>query len=156
MKGFKAAKAQSWAERLFRAARRVNELATRRLEEKGVPIRPAHTALFAHIDVDGGSRLTEIARRMGVSKQAVAPLADELVSLGVLERVADPSDRRARRLCFSETPGRGLMDGLAVLQSVERELEAHLRSNDGDRLVMLLDRVLGAVERIEERTTEQS
>ena len=63
-------------------------------------IRPAHTALFPHIDLSG-TRQTALARRMGVSKQAVGQLVSELEQMGALERVPDPSDGRARLVRFA-------------------------------------------------------
>jgi hypothetical protein len=65
-----AAKDASVGQLLFRAARLFNELALDRLHaQTGHRLRPAHTALFPHIELSG-SRVTEIARRAGVSKQA--------------------------------------------------------------------------------------
>lgn len=123
-----AAKSASTAQLLFKCARLVNELALERLRlATGQALRPAHTALFPLIDLEG-TRLTEIARRAGVSKQAVAPLVDELVAMGALEKVPDPSDGRARLLRFARGPdGRsGLLAGLALLGTLEAELQAAL------------------------------
>lgn len=122
-----AAKAASTAQLLLKTARLVNAMGVHRLRAHlGVPIRQSHTALFPHIDLDGGTRLTELARRLGVSKQAAAQLVDELVKMGLLERVPDPQDGRARRICFSTAEGRTLLDGLAVLGSVESDLQSEI------------------------------
>lgn len=117
------AKAESVAQLLFKCARLLNEQALARVEQpKGTPrIRPAHTSVFPHLD-HAGTRLTELARRMGISKQAVGQLVDELEQMGAVVRVPDPSDGRAKLIRFSITPGSSLLDGLAHLQSLEREL----------------------------------
>lgn len=116
------AKRASTAQLLFRCARRVNELALERVAGRtGLPIRASHTALFPHIDLEG-TRQTELARRVGVSKQAIHQLVSELEALGVVERVADPSDRRATLVRFTNEKGRSLLDGLALLGELEREL----------------------------------
>src|ERR1700747_1273074 len=57
-------------------------------------IRPAHTAVFQHIDADG-SRLTDLAERAQITKQSMGYLVDFLEQRGYLERRSDPTDRRA-------------------------------------------------------------
>lgn len=116
-------KRASSAQLLFRCARRVNELALARVAERtGLPIRASHTTLFPHIALEG-TRQTELARRVGVSKQAIHQLVTELEAMGVLERAPDPKDRRATLVRFSAREGRTLLDGLAVLGEIEREME---------------------------------
>ena len=122
-----AAKSASVAQLLFKAARLLNERAVARLEPvPGAPrLRPAHTSLFPHIDL-GGTRLTELARRLGISKQAVAQLVDELEQMGAIERIPDPEDGRAKLIRFSRTAGRSLLDGMKHLQTIEAELAREL------------------------------
>jgi DNA-binding MarR family transcriptional regulator len=61
----------------------------------GLPeIRPAHNAIFQWLPVEG-ARVTELAERIGTTKQAVGYLVDYLETHDFLERVPDPSDRRA-------------------------------------------------------------
>lgn len=120
---------------LIRCARLFNErglaLARERLEQPSM--RAAHLALFAHIDL-AGTRSTEIARRAGVSKQAIGPLVDELVQMGLLERVADPADGRAKLVRFTEAGRQGMLRGLAVLREVEAGLAAQVGSDTFVRL----------------------
>lgn len=115
-----AAKRQSTAQLLFRVSRLTNERAIESMRKMlQMPgLRTAHTSLFPHIDHDG-TRQTVIAQRLGISKQAVAQLVDELVEMGSLERVPDPSDGRAKLVRFR--PG-VLLSGLAHLGMMEREL----------------------------------
>src|SRR5690242_3775956 len=42
--------------------------------------------------------LTELAERLGVTKQAAIKVVDEMDRAGFVERTADPKDRRAKRL----------------------------------------------------------
>lgn len=113
------------AERLFRAARRVDALALARIRAAtGVDVRPAHTALLPHLD-HHGVRITEIARLTGVTKQAIGPLVDDLERWGAVERVPDPSDRRAKLVRLRVVDGdSSLMHGLGVLHALEGELRA--------------------------------
>ncbi len=117
------AKRASTAQLLFRCARRVNEHALARISARTrLPIRASHTTLFPHIDLEG-TRQTELARRVGVSKQAIHQLVEELEALGVVERTPDPTDRRATLVRFTHAKGRSLLDGLALLGEIEREIE---------------------------------
>ena len=120
------AKRASWAQVLMRCARLVNERGLGRVRERfGVPVRPAHASLFPHIDL-GGTRLVELARRVGTSKQAVGQLVDELEQMGVLTREPDPEDGRAKLVSFTPRGRQSLLEGLAVLGEIEAELQARL------------------------------
>jgi DNA-binding MarR family transcriptional regulator len=107
---------------LFKVARLLDERALARLGAlRGQRLRRSHTQLLPHIDLDG-TRMSELAERLGVSKQAVTQLVDELESFGVVERVPDPEDARARRVCFTARGRAGFFEGLATLRELEREL----------------------------------
>jgi DNA-binding MarR family transcriptional regulator len=69
----------------------------------------AHIHITRHLAV-GGSRLTDLAASAGMSKQAMADLVDQCEAWGLVQREADPHDRRARRVVFTET-------GLAWLEA---------------------------------------
>ena len=81
------------------------------------------------------SRLAEL---LGVSKQAASRLADDMVSLGYLERMEDPGDRRRTRLRLS---ARGERIRSRALEE-SRELEAELRRRFGDTQVRHLRELL--------------
>jgi DNA-binding transcriptional ArsR family regulator len=140
-----AAKAASLAQVLFKAARLLDARGVAAVREaSGMPLRPAHTNLFPHIDLDG-TRQTELARRLGVSKQAVGQLVDELVEMGALERIRDPTDGRARLVRFVHGPDgtHGLLHGLAVLGQVEAVLRDELGPERWARLHGDLTALLG-------------
>ncbi len=58
-------------------------------------LTPAHQAVFENLD-PGGTRLTELAARAGITRQSMSELVSVLEQRGYLERRPDPSDRRAR------------------------------------------------------------
>jgi DNA-binding MarR family transcriptional regulator len=120
-------KRASMAQLLFRAARLLNERAIERARKaSGVTtLRAAHTALLPHLDFVG-IRLTDLADRLGVSKQATFELVEELVAQGMVERRDDPADGRAKLIRFSKKGERALLDGLRILGDIERELEGAL------------------------------
>ena len=115
-------KAQSTVQLLFKAARVLNESAIDRVRSRtNKPIRVAHTTLLPHIDLEG-TRLTDLASRLGVTKQAAGQLVDELVEMGMLERAPDPADARAKLVRFTKRGKAGIFEGLAVLKELEEEI----------------------------------
>jgi len=108
---------------LFKVARLLDELALERVaaRQRGPRLRRSHTSLFPHIALEG-TRITELSERLGITKQAVSQLVDDLEGLGVLARVPDAEDGRARRVVFTKLGRDGLLKGLAVLRELEQEL----------------------------------
>lgn len=116
-------KLESTLQLLFKAARLLDEEALARVARlpDHPKLRRAHTALLPHIDLDG-TRVTDLAERVGVTKQAISQLLDDLEALGVVERRPDPADARSRRVLFTERGRKGLLEGLAVLRALEADL----------------------------------
>jgi DNA-binding MarR family transcriptional regulator len=81
--------------------------------------RFAHNAVFANVPPEG-IRLTDLAERAGMSKQAMSELVADLEQLGYVRRVPDPVDRRAKIIEFT---GRGW-------QAVDAALAAFGRMED--------------------------
>jgi DNA-binding MarR family transcriptional regulator len=57
-----------------------------------------------------------------VSKQAVGPVVDEMVALGLVERSPDPADRRAKLLALTERGRAARAQALEVSAALEREI----------------------------------
>ena len=60
----------------------------------------SHIHITRHLALEG-SRLTELARRAGVSKQAMGKLVQECEAWGLVSRSDDAHDARARRIVFT-------------------------------------------------------
>jgi len=118
-----AEKRETTLQVLFKVARLLDERAIARVgQRQGAPrLRRSHTSLLPHLDL-AGTRITDLAERLGISKQAVSQLVDDLEAFGVVAREPDPDDARARRVVFTARGREGLLDGLAVLRGLEREL----------------------------------
>lgn len=100
-------------------------------------VTPAMSRLFGHM---GGQPigLSELARRLGVSRQAVHRLATEAARLGLVEFVQTPEDARVVCLQFSRA-------GWAMSTQAARdfeEVEARLRERLGTRNLNELKRLL--------------
>lgn len=79
----------------------------------------------------GGLRLTELAERLGVTKQAALKVVDEMEGHGLVERTPAPGDRRAKLLRLTE---RGEAVRRRAFAASER-MEAELRDDLGDEAV---------------------
>jgi DNA-binding MarR family transcriptional regulator len=136
---------RSTFELLFRAARLVNETAIARIQHGGVEIRIAHTALFPHITSEG-VRLTQLANKLGLTKQAIGPLVDDLERGGLVERVVDPADHRAKRIRWTERGHQAMLHGLGVLAVLEAELAKTIGKRRLGELADTLEAIICAIE----------
>lgn len=119
---------------LFRCSRLLNEQGVARAQALSPGLRISHTSLLPHIDL-AGTRLVELSKRLGISKQAVGQLVQELEEMGMVERHPDPADGRAWRVCFSEQGRRGLLQGLDQLRQMQLDMEAALGAQRMSRLL---------------------
>lgn len=74
----------------------------------------------------GGTRLTDLAEQAQVTKQTAGFLVDQLEKSGWVERVADPTDKRARLIRLSGRAERAIPVADAAIAEVTAEWEAHL------------------------------
>jgi len=93
----------------------------------------AHIHITRHLATNG-SRLTELARQAGMSKQAMGALVAQCEAWGMVERTPDPQDARARQLRFTAT-------GLAWLEAYRAavaQAELELRQAVGEEVATVL------------------
>ena len=62
----------------------------------------AHIHITRHLSPQG-DRLTDLAERAGMSKQAMADLIEQGIAWGLVQRQPDPLDRRAKRVVYTAT-----------------------------------------------------
>src|SRR5215210_534830 len=118
---------------------------SRRLrQEAGTGLSPTLTAALATIDRHGPLTPSELAARERVQRPTATRLVARLEALGVVQRAADPADRRSSLL--SVTP-----EGRALLETMRGRKDAYLAS----RLTRLdpeeraaLDRACAILERL--------
>jgi DNA-binding MarR family transcriptional regulator len=95
------------------------ELFARLAEQGHTGLQIRHGAVLPYLDEDG-IRATELARLSGRHKQIVGRLLDELEELGYVQRLPDPSDRRAK-LVMPTKRGLDLMRrGDEIVAEIER------------------------------------
>lgn len=114
--------------RLRVAAEAVHAAGYRRLAADGYDeLRPAHFALLK-FPGPHGVRPTELAAHVGLRKQALNPLLNDLESWGYLVRTGDEGDGRGRVVQLTER-------GFALVRTLRETLddvEAALRARVGD------------------------
>lgn len=88
-----------------------------------------------------GTRQSDIAKAMGLTKQAVQQLVDDLEREGVVMRVPDPADRRGKLVVFSEKGLAAQRDAVIVKRKIENEFRAALGPEKFDQLFELLKNV---------------
>lgn len=96
-------------------------------------VSAAHIHITRHL-ARGGSRLTELAERAGMTKQAMGMLVDQCEAWGLVTRAPDPLDARARQVQFTA-------DGLAWLEAFRRavaQAEAEFRAGVGAEIATVV------------------
>lgn len=110
--------------RLLLLARR--DFLTRLSEKMGETGSPSQVwsrgRLLPYIDLEG-TRSTELAKRLGISKQAVGRVVRELEEAGLLARALDEADGRAFLVTFTESGLEYLMRMHEAIRKVERDYE---------------------------------
>jgi DNA-binding MarR family transcriptional regulator len=92
-----------------------------RLAEAGyTDVRPSHDCVFRHLTPEG-VRLRDLAEASQLTPPAIGEHVDELERLGYVERVPDPSDRRAKLIRPTTRGVEFMQAGYAALAEIERE-----------------------------------
>ena len=100
-------------------------------------VTPAMHRLFAHMSTKPLG-ISELARRLAVSRQAVHQTVGAARRRGIVELVADPLDGRARKVRFTAKGTKMVRRAAQVVRGIESELEERL----GPRDLATLRRVL--------------
>ena len=108
------------------------------MEEAGyADTRIAHVNLTRNLDVEG-TRLTELARRASMSKQAMGELVEQCEAMRLVARAPDPSDGRARIITFTPLGLEWLDAFRAAVDVAESEMRKELGANTMDIVIKAL------------------
>ena len=96
-------------------------------------VSAAHVHITRHVALEG-SRLTDLALKAGMTKQAMGDLVDQCEAWGLVTRAPDPRDARGRIVRFTAT-------GLAWLQAFRdavAQADAEFRQEVGDEVATVV------------------
>lgn len=100
-------------------------------------ITPAMSRMFGQMGKEPVS-LSELARRLIVSRQAVHQLANEARKHGLVELIESPTNRRVRLLRFTLQGEVMYANGTRDLREIERQLAERIGSEDMAALLRIL------------------
>jgi DNA-binding MarR family transcriptional regulator len=107
------------------------------------PVSPTQFGLFAVLD-DEGTTVSELARRMGVTRQTVHQAVHGLVDAGLLEQAPDPGSARQRLIRRTPEGERVHRRALLVLERLERTLAERIGADAVEALRSALEAPWGA------------
>lgn len=110
---------------MFVSYRAMDDRVVAAIREAGYDVTVAQARIAQRI-ADEGSRLTDLAERAQVTKQTASLLVAALEQRGLVERVPDPSDGRARLIRFTPRGRSAALRAMEVVMGVEREWTEHL------------------------------
>jgi DNA-binding MarR family transcriptional regulator len=97
-----------------------------RLDEAGFTgLRPTHNAVLRYLDEEG-TRASELARRSGLTRQALTQIIDDLERLGYVTRRDDPTDRRAKLVVYTERGRAAFRASRTIIAELEQDVRRHL------------------------------
>ncbi|MCA9505669.1 MAG: winged helix-turn-helix transcriptional regulator [Spirochaetaceae bacterium] len=113
-------------------------------------MRTAHASVITYLPIEG-CRLTELAARAGMTKQAMGELVGDMETLGYVARRPDPEDGRAKRIEFTPE-GIELLDETRGILAGIWEAYAEIVGRPGlDALSDTLDRLIEGLDDRERR-----
>jgi DNA-binding MarR family transcriptional regulator len=141
---FRARREKILLRQLFRMFRLMNDETVARMHARGViGMQPSYPRLLGNLDTEG-TRISGLARRMGVTRQAVAQLAKEIEAAGFVERRPDPDDGRGVIVAFTPKGRETLAMAVEVMGEIERDYAAVIGTGGyeqlKDQLKAILDR----------------
>ena len=110
---------------MFIAYRAMDDRVIAAMRGAGFDVTVAQARLAQRIG-DGGSRLTDLAEQAQVTKQTASLLVAALEREGLVERVPDPADGRARLIRFTPLGQAAAGRARDVVMGVEQEWTEHL------------------------------
>jgi DNA-binding MarR family transcriptional regulator len=110
---------------MFISYRAMGDRVMAAMREAGYDITVAQARLAQRI-ADQGSRVTDLAEQAQVTKQTASLLVAALERAGLVERVPDPDDGRARLVRLSARGRAASEEAREVVMGVEREWTDHL------------------------------
>ena len=101
---------------LLQSARQHHQAVVDGMNALGFQIRATHASVIRHVHING-SRVTDVADRAGMTKQAVGQILIELERAGYVRCTIAPRDRRVKTVMFTD---KGLRFAAAIGSAVKQ------------------------------------
>ena len=85
------------------------------------PRTRTQTMILIHVS-NGVTRAAELARALGVSRQAIQQQINDLEAADLVTQIPDPTDKRANRIVFSERGAALINQAMETLRGAEQAL----------------------------------
>lgn len=119
----------------------------RALQPTGLPLTWYDVLLVTNAAPERRLRMSELGRRAVVSRERVSRVVTELEQAGLVERQANPDDRRSSFAAITPEGRRRLRKAAPVyLAAIEQHFLAHLEEDEVQVLARALGKVLAAEE----------
>lgn len=92
-------------------------------------VAPAHNAVLATLPPEG-ARTADMAARAGITRQSMGEVVRDMVRLGMLEMVPDPTDGRAKLVRYTDHGKRVAQSGFDHIVAVEDRLRQEFGAED--------------------------
>lgn len=110
-----------------------------RLHDRGWPDVSRPQSMVMTNIVSGIVRPSDIARNLGVSRQAIHSTINQMVKLGIVQLETDPDDRRHMILSLTETGARMRQDAQRAMDTLTAQIADALGQDRFDALLAALE-----------------
>ena len=131
-----------FAGNLREATRAVSRLYDAHLQDAGLKI--TQVSVLAQIDRLGRASPTELGTVLGLDRSSVARELQTLERAGLVGRVADPSDGRARLARLTPAGRRRLQSAAPGWRAAQAELARRLGADDAEALLTVARKIVAA------------
>ena len=97
---------------------------------------------LAHLFFRGPIKISELCEHMMVSPQAASQLVDRLEKFEMVERIADPEDRRVRKITVLPKGEEFVQENFRFSQSWLAEIPANINPDQGGQIMEVLSMLL--------------
>lgn len=134
LREFAEASRQDFGQIIAAASARLMKSAFERLAEHGhSAVHPAHIAVFTALDPEG-TRVSTLASRAEISRQAMSVLVRSLESAGYVTTHTDSADRRATLVRLNRRGAEFCRLAIVVAAEMNAEIERKLGEGEADRI----------------------
>lgn len=105
-------------------------------------IAEARGAVIGHLRPTGAPQ-SMVAAELGISKQAVQQLIDELEAEGIVERIANPDDARGKLVILTAKGAAALRDSNRIKREIEARYQSALGQGDFAVFMAALEKLGG-------------